>query len=479
MLEAIADPAALLSADYRILAVNRAYLNYYSHQAPVGQHCYEVSHHYTAPCDLSGELCPLKGCQHSGQRQRVLHLHNTHHGEEHVDVEMIPILNAQQQAGCYLEIIRLVKGACATAQGDGLVGRSAAFNRMLGMIQRAAPSEISVLLLGESGTGKELVAQAVHESSHRANNPFVTVECSGLSEHLFESELFGHERGAFTGAISRKSGLVSAAHGGTLFLDEIGEVPLALQVKLLRLIETGNYRTVGGLELQHADFRLICATHRDLKAMVAEGTFRQDLYYRISTFPILLPRLADRYEDLPLLCEVLLRRIRDGEQYRVSDEAIHYLRHYRFPGNIRELRNLLERAVLLADDGVILPRHLLLEMDGGSLTHTEWTPEDVHTDMAQADMAQADMAQIKGVAGGGASGSVAQPVLHTSFAPQRRPEFESHTPQTLPVRTLAEHEQRYLRQLQRQFRGDNRGLAQQLGISERTLYRKLSQLDKL
>ncbi len=424
MLEALAEPAALLSPDYRILAVNHAYLRYYGHQAPVGGHCYEMSHGYTAPCDQAGELCPLKGCQQSGSRQRVLHLHNTQHGEEHVDVEMIPVFNAQQRAEYYLEIIHLVRGACADAQGEGLVGRSVAFNQMLSMVQRAAPSEISVLLQGESGTGKELVARAVHESSPRANQSFVTVECSGLSENLFESELFGHERGAFTGAISRKSGLVSAAHSGTLFLDEIGEVPLGLQVKLLRLIETGNYRTVGGLELQHADFRLVCATHRDLEAMVAQGTFRQDLYYRISTFPIGLPRLAERWEDLPLLCEVLLKRIPGAEQVQVTESALAVLRGYAFPGNIRELRNLLERAVLLTDDRLIRPEHLPSRLAEGAAVVT-----------VQSD---------------------------------------ATTP--LPVMTLAEQEQHYLRQLHQQFDGDNRALAARLGISERTLYRKLSQL---
>lgn len=423
MLEALTEPAALLSPDYRILAVNHAYLKYYGHDAPVGGRCYEISHGYSAPCDQAGESCPLKGCQQTGSRQRVLHLHNTRHGEEHVDVEMVPVFNEQQRTEYFLEIIHLVRGACADAQGEGLVGRSAAFNQMLSMIQRAAPSEISVLLQGESGTGKELVARAVHESSRRSNRPFVTVECSGLSENLFESELFGHERGAFTGAVSRKSGLVSAAHGGTLFLDEIGEVPLGLQVKLLRLIETGNYRTVGGLELQHADFRLVCATHRDLEAMVEQGTFRQDLYYRISTFPIGLPRLAERWEDLPLLCEVLLRRISGAGQVQVSESALAVLRGYGFPGNIRELRNLLERAVLLTDDHTIRPEHLPARL------------------------------------------SVREPVI-----------VDVADEQPVAVLTLAEQERHYLRQLHQLFAGDNRALAARLGISERTLYRKLSQL---
>jgi len=170
------------------------------------------------------------------------------------------------------------------------------------------------LLLGESDTGKELVARVVHEASDRARQPFVTVDCSSLSENLFESELFGHERGSFTGAASAKEGLVEAASGGTLFLDEVGDIPLTMQVKLLRLVESGTYRRVGSTELRHADIRLVLATHRDLDRMVAEGHFREDLYYRLSTFPIHLPALRERSDcfsltgvraanaERPLLC---------------------------------------------------------------------------------------------------------------------------------------------------------------------------------
>jgi transcriptional regulator with GAF, ATPase, and Fis domain len=177
---------------------------------------------------------------------------------------------------------------------QGLIGRAPGFQHMLALVARVAPSMATVLLQGESGTGKELVAQRVHEASPRATKPLVVVDCSSLPETLFESELFGHERGAFTGATTASAGLVEAASGGTLFLDEVGDIPLPMQVKLLRLLETGTYRRVGSTELRHADIRVVSATHRDLDRMVAEGRFREDLYHRLSTFPIALPPLRER-----------------------------------------------------------------------------------------------------------------------------------------------------------------------------------------
>lgn len=316
LLDGIAEPATLIGLDYRILASNSRYRQHYGIDQ---RHCYEVSHGYSVPCDQAGESCPLKRCHETGQRQRLLHLHDTPDGKEHVDVEMLPIHNDAGEVSCFLEILHQVQEAQAQpGSGEGLVGRSAAFTRMLELVHRAAPSEISVLLLGESGTGKELVARALHEGSQRARKPFVTVECSGLTESLFESELFGHERGAFTGAVNRKQGLVESARGGTLFLDEIGEIPPQQQVKLLRLIETGVYRAVGSVEPRHADVRLVCATHRNLKKMVEEGRFRQDLYYRIAPFPIPLPALRERIDDLPLLVDVLLQRLNSDQRISIT-----------------------------------------------------------------------------------------------------------------------------------------------------------------
>lgn len=192
----------------------------------------------------------------------------------------------------------------------------------------------------------------------------MVVDCTGLTESLFESEVFGHECGAFTGAVQRKIGLAETAHGGTLFLDEIGDVPLPMQVKLLRLIESGTFRRVGGVETLRADFRLAAATHKPLKQMVEAGTFRQDLFYRISAFPVSLPPLRDRPDDIPLLAQSLLSRFGGATSLRLDEEALTVLSRYSFPGNVRELRNVLERARLFADEGVIRIRDLPSEVTG-------------------------------------------------------------------------------------------------------------------
>ncbi|OHC62817.1 MAG: Fis family transcriptional regulator, partial [Rhodocyclales bacterium GWA2_65_20] len=294
-LDTFAEPRILMDEDYRIVAANHAYHDTFgAGEVLQGRHCYEVSHHFDRPCDQVGESCPLALARSSGALQRVMHLHHTPRGEEHVLVEAAPIRDAAGQPRYYVETISVVRHASSRPAGQGLVGRSAAFRRMLDRLMRVAPAQANVLLLGETGTGKEVAARVVHEASARGSGPFVAVDCSGLTETLFESELFGHEKGAFTGASHRKIGLVESARGGTLFLDEIGDVPLAMQVKLLRLLETATFRRVGGIESIGADFRLIAATHRDLAAMVHGGSFRADLYYRINTFPVRMPALAER-----------------------------------------------------------------------------------------------------------------------------------------------------------------------------------------
>ena len=360
-LEYEAHPMIVLDTDYNILAANGAYQRQFgsSTELAVGHKCYRVSHHYDVPCDQAGEHCPMKKARQLRGPDRVLHIHHTPRGPEHVAVELRPIFDESGAICAFVERLEVVRSASAQPSAAGLVGRSPAFSQALAALQRVAPSPLPVLLLGESGTGKELFARAVHENSTRAAGPFVVVDCSGLTETLFESELFGHEKGAFTGASARKAGLVETAQGGTLFLDEIGDVPLAMQVKLLRLIESGAYRRVGSVETRHADFRLVAATHKPLEQMMERGEFRQDLYYRISAFPIHLPALRDRVQDIPLLVDSFLRRSGEGRRkLGVDAAALAALQRRPWPGNVRELRNALERASLFADDGVIRVEHL-------------------------------------------------------------------------------------------------------------------------
>ena len=354
MLEGYDCPAILVSSDYQILATNREYESAFGKiEIEAGPRCYQVSHGYDVPCDRAGEDCPLGAAKLSGHKERVLHIHQTPRGKEHVDVEMIPIHDQSGKLVYFIELLHPVPLASGDVSAQELIGESQPFKNMLERIARVGQSDAAALLIGESGTGKELAAQAIHMSSSRKNRPMVTLECAGLTETLFESELFGHIKGAFTGANSNKKGLVELADGGTLFLDELGDIPLPLQVKLLRLLETGTFRPVGSAEVRTSDFRLISATHRNLVDMVEEGSFRRDLYYRINVFPIYIPSLAERGDDISLIANAMIRKLSGKTDYHLTGTAIKALKAHPFQGNIRELRNILSRAIVLADTNVI------------------------------------------------------------------------------------------------------------------------------
>ncbi len=241
-----------------------------------------------------------------------------------------------------------------------LVGRSAAMETVRRLIARVAPTDSTVLILGETGTGKELVARSIHEQSPRAEMPLVTINCGALPEHLIESELFGHRKGAFTGAEEHRPGLFEVAHGGTLFLDEIGELPKPMQAKLLRVLESGEVRRIGDTKAFTCDVRIVAATHRDLPTMVADGEFREDLWYRINTFELRLPPLRERREDIPLLADYLARRLRPRieSQALFTDAALEQLCRHDWPGNVRELANVIEYAWILCDRPPIDVEHL-------------------------------------------------------------------------------------------------------------------------
>ena len=241
---------------------------------------------------------------------------------------------------------------------EAIVTRSPLMLRLLEQARLVAQSDVSVLINGQSGTGKEIFAQAIHNASPRNSKPFIAINCGALPEQLLESELFGHARGAFTGAVSNREGLFQAAEGGTLFLDEIGDMPAPLQVKLLRVLQEQEFERLGGMETRKVDVRVVAATSRNLEQMVKDGLFRRDLYYRLNVFPVSMPPLRERQGDIPLLVENFLEKYghKIGKRgLRVAPEAEALLLAHSWPGNIRELENVIERAVILTTDGLIRP----------------------------------------------------------------------------------------------------------------------------
>ena len=434
-LEALPEPHILMDHGYTILGANSAYAQRFGSPLGIaGNKCFEVSHHFTVPCDQAGESCPLTAAKRSRRREHVLHLHHTPLGREYVNIELVPLNGERGKLAYFVEKIEPLGLARTDSKNGGLLGRSAALRALLLSISRVASSNARVLLLGESGTGKELVAKAIHEKSAYASGPFVVVDCASLSESLFESELFGHERGAFTGATHAHAGLAEAANGGTLFLDEAGDIPISVQVKLLRLLETGTYRRVGSTELRRSEFRVISATNKNIQSMVSDGRFRQDLYYRLSTFPIHLPALRERAEDIPMLVESLLARLYENRRINVSPEAMRRLQAQSYPGNVRELRNLLERASLFCDADTLDRVHVEQAIDAdrivGAYPLQKSAGSECSTSLSQAAVP----------ANGG--------TLYLAQRQALEQELRSHT-------------------------GSRAELASKLGISERSLYRKL------
>ena len=420
MINAIDKPAIFITPEYTILAVNDAYRDTYETDVIIGKsRCFEISHGHNSPCDKYGEECPIQQCAKTGRSSNAIHVHKTEASKTYCDILMKPIIDEEGFTTGYLEILDRIVFAATESESNKMIGNSKPFKELLTKINRAAKSEIAVLLHGETGTGKELVSKALHETSRRAEKPFVIIECTGLNENLFESELFGHEKGAFTGATHAKKGLIEVAKGGTVFFDEIADIPLSMQVKLLRLLETQCYRTVGGIKQLKADFRLICASHKNLLDLVESGEFRKDLYYRIAGFPISLPSLFERTEDIPALANHFLSHSELNHK-KFTSNALKRLCQYRFPGNIRELKSIVEQSALLANEDMI---------------DTEDLPDQVNS----------------------------------------VPSSELTTTDTLI--SLEEVEERYLRSLCNKQDIPINELAEILGVSTRTLYRKFQKYD--
>src|ERR1700728_4794421 len=292
---------------------------------------------------------------------------------------MPPSTSARNQHHSRLDSLRR-----STMTTFELIGSSARFRTVLDQIHMVAPVDSAVLIQGETGTGKEVIAQAIHDAGPRRQKRFVAVNCAAIPGPLLESELFGHEKGAFTGAIAQTIGRFQAAHGGTLFLDEIGDLPLELQPKLLRVLQEQQYERLGSTRTIRADVRVIAATNQDLSRMVEEKTFRADLYYRLSVFPINLPPLRERKDDIPLLVNYFMRRFsrQMGKSIdEVPDRVMEILRAYHWPGNIRELQNFVERSVIVTQGRVLSPRTTELQL----LTQTSMSaPSQTLSDAARA-----------------------------------------------------------------------------------------------
>jgi DNA-binding NtrC family response regulator len=316
----------------------------------------------------------------------------------------------------------LERGLTPPDLGSSFVGDSPEFRHLLHLIDRVAPTDSTVLVTGETGSGKEMVSKLIHTRSLRRGRPFVVVECAALQETLLQSELFGHERGAFTGADRAKPGLFEVAHGGTIFLDEIGEVSQTTQVKLLRVLDTSTFRHVGGTSEIHVDVRVLAATNRDLRGMVRQGLFREDLYYRLSTIAIEIPPLRKRLPDIDLLADYFVERLNErfGFQKRLDAAARDVLRRHDWPGNARELLHAVEAAMIVCEGAEIQPEHLPMSIRAAVTAVAAHTP-----------------------AGGG------------------------------PMPTLDALERAHIESALRATDGHRGGAAKMLGISERNLYRKL------
>ncbi len=335
----------------------------------------------------------------------------------------------------------------------GIIGHSAALTSVLDQVRQVAPSRATVMLYGETGTGKELIAQMVHQNSDRPKGPFIPVHCAALPANLLESELFGHEKGAFTGAVGRRQGRFEAADAGTIFLDEIGEVDPATQVKLLRFLETRSFERLGSLKTLNVDVRVVCATHRNLQKMVKEGTFREDLYYRLSVIPITLPPLRQRMDDIPLLLKHFLEFFAKENNLaapEVTSGALQVLSRYRWPGNIRELRNFCENMVVFRR--------------GQAITEYDLEERFLHGNHLEPESIKQPDTEPAGCPG-------------AALAPSAIDFVTAPPPQTLSKNPLSrkENEKRLIRKALQETGGNRSKAADLLGISRRTLHRKLVQ----
>ncbi|MBI5590615.1 MAG: sigma-54-dependent Fis family transcriptional regulator [Deltaproteobacteria bacterium] len=290
----------------------------------------------------------------------------------------------------------------------GMIGQSERMQRIFRLVEKVADSDSTIIIQGETGTGKGLIAKAIHENSYRKDKPFVQINCGAIPENLLESELFGHVKGAFTGAVAAKPGKFEIANGGTIFLDEIGDMSHDLQVKLLKVLEDSEFERVGGCQTIKTDVRIIAATHRDLEAAVENGTFREDLYYRLVVIPLTLPPLRDRKSDIPLLISHFLNQLNQKKRTQVtgiSEKTMELMIAHSWPGNVRELKNMMERLVVLTQEGEIYPRDLPLKLrtapaDTSAISDVEVSDQGICLSTAVSDFEKSLISQSMKIANG-------------------------------------------------------------------------------
>jgi len=425
LLETHEQPLVVIGADLVVVAANRAWETVFAtdRREIIGRPC----------CERQGN------CRHQRLFQTLEPyagiFNDTECESEHklLNVRGYPLLDADGRL-FLAECQSLLHKPGATTRQSGMVGSSDVFVAFKNKLQQAAGLHAPVLLMGETGTGKELAAEFVHRFSPNADNEFVIADCTVFGEDLFESELFGHEKGAFTGAATSKKGLFELADNGTLFLDEIGELPLSQQAKLLRAMESGQFRRVGGTVTLKAAVRVVCATHRNLVEMVKKGQFREDLFYRLSVFPIEIPPLRERKQDIPALTEHFLQQFAQmrGAPIAMSKNGLVKLLHHNWPGNIRELRNCLQLASGLSRNGKI-------------------EDTDIHFMRPLIDSVKADI------------GFSEQMVIPNRSSRQ--------------LSVLEQYETNFIAGLIEKYHGNRKLIAAEMNISERTLYRKLSRLN--
>ncbi len=374
LLDLLEDGVVVHDHERKIYLVNSATerITGLSRQEIIGMDCHDAF----KPNGLCSADCAFKqeGCCLEGMRDVEVHFTRKDGGDRKIRVRSDSVMINGEKKGVLAVIRDVTELSDLRFRLDrrhsfhGMIGVSPALTDVFQTIRSVGASEYPVLITGESGTGKELAAGAIHKESRRSSGPFVPVNCGALPENILESELFGHVRGAFTGAIRDKKGRFELADTGTLFLDEVGELPLHVQVKLLRVLQSKTFERVGGEKTITSDVRILAATNRDLRSMVAEGTFREDLYYRLCVVPIELPPLRERSEDIPFLVSAIMdtvRRETAKDLLGVSDEAMRLLLSHRWPGNIRELINALQYGSVRCPSGEILPEHLPYEVRFG------------------------------------------------------------------------------------------------------------------